>query len=48
MDAADNNTRKPLQLAKNNQIIINELRQENETMKEKIKSNIIEEAEESK
>ena len=47
VDAADKNAKKALQLAKNNEAIIDELRQENQTLKEKIKADIIEGADNS-
>ena len=47
IDAADKNVKEALQLAKNNEAIIDELRQENQTLKEKIKADIIEGAEDS-
>ena len=47
IDAVDKNAKKALQLAKNNEAIIDELRQENQTLKEKIKADIIKGAEDS-
>ena len=47
VDAADKNAKEALQLAKNNEAIIDELRQENQTLKEKIKADIIEGADNS-
>ena len=47
IDAADKNVKEVLQLAKNNEAIIDELRQENQTLKEKIKADIIEGEEDS-
>ena len=47
IDAADKNVKEALQLAKNNEAIIDELRQENQTLKEKIKADIIKGAEDS-
>ena len=38
IDAADKNAKEALQLAKNNEAIIDELRQGNQTLKEKIKA----------
>ena len=47
IDAADKNVKEALQLVKNNEAIIDELRQENQTLKEKIKADIIEGEEDS-
>ena len=47
IDAADKNAKEALQLAKNNETIIDGLRQENQTLKQKIKADIIEGAEDS-
>ena len=45
IDAADKNAKGAFQLAKNNEIIISELRHENQALKEKIQSDITEGAE---